>query len=1289
MANNPLYPGYINKKEGDPGNPIFPGFYSGKPITKRPNPTPLPEYGYDFADYMSALNQMGVDVANAPKWVVDRYIDDFKQNLKAAYNPQNIPLEQLDDYDPDVLPGVAAVSLSLNPDDWKDPKKQAEKTAKTWIKSATGIKFQKEGWKIEGIDFSDYDTRIKQGIWRRALGMEEDISMASGVSLAAAKALADNTEVMSEGRHGKGSGTGVLDLWNATDTVNTQRYSYRETAKSAIEFVSNIEGGPKRDNKHDEFLTSYTTAVKQEIDNRIFNPLLAELKAKGEKNAGGDDLKFEDLLNPTNTNQEAIIKGYLAGMEAKGLKDADQVYRAAQAFKIKQEMATGVKVLTDRVHHPGFGLTTEISKYAAGDRVTKKILLKHNVALAADAAHPAPYTNSFTPINDKIFGLGGSLGAPAAKGLVSDYKARIGELDKNLERLKRLGHGEAVERTVRDYQKYLENGKKILETFDEKRFKKDGLYRREFLNKLSNLNGNGKNIAGGTVFENSIARELLRDVEMDLILPGVSRGKRSSIKTQDQLGAHLGSLEQYVNGLKLVDPETGKAVSFTALKATRVAYRLEQERSAWAIGEVVDSITQGRFMERYVWNKISVKLTGFTPAELVQQKLKRVGTFGLIIDDDNLAEVFQKNRLFNAVFSNRFKMQLDGKNLTFRGGDSFRAVTTLWGFMDESIPKGLSVKGLQRNDVIDLLTGKKTIFDAGVNKGINWRKGSNYELSKIQNEIDAFKQWLRDNAAKLGIDPKNLEADGERIFKIYHELGSLHHNPKKLTVNITKRYMGVMDRVGMAATKIQMLITENKLFKATVGKVLSAKNWLAEAAAKAVGQFLNKIIIAAAGGATGGIGALLLLLTERLVKPLVRWATHGTINFLKNTVVGFLKGDWNAAFRQLNKSLYALLKFMMYVIGIPTLLLVTLTTGLMGTVLTTISPSDPARENSGYVNTAGVGFPEGENHVVKVTKDAIVTTTNGTVTNPTSSFENDLLASGISVRYVITITAKVDVPGANVAFTDTVTRINSDGTRQLYTTTHQFTESYVANRTYTYEIPSISIPSDSQDSLIRNVVSVGTPAVGTFLAGNVSYTRYFRIGNVASADCFEIRGFSGAEQGVLENALTNIGLKTGGFLSRLCEHSTPESPIILERISDTGTCGYANGKHVTFGNMCLSYYSSVNKMSYIAAHELGHVYHNTVYTNFSQNISSFPSGFAGVRSEDNGMTLPTYDNNCGTTNSISEDFAETIGDFVQVNVYGGCYASGVPDSFSAGDYDLFWEFFPAHRRFAEEVFSAP
>ena len=120
MATNPLYPGYKPKKPGEEpiNNPAYPGYYTGQALPKKPQSKDFVKpIEYNFDVFMEKIDEVGEEVSNlplaVPRWVKDRIVDDWKQQLKVSVSPTvNLDPTDLDDYATDDLVG-ATTKLSL------------------------------------------------------------------------------------------------------------------------------------------------------------------------------------------------------------------------------------------------------------------------------------------------------------------------------------------------------------------------------------------------------------------------------------------------------------------------------------------------------------------------------------------------------------------------------------------------------------------------------------------------------------------------------------------------------------------------------------------------------------------------------------------------------------------------------------------------------------------------------------------------------------------------------------------------------------------------------------------------------------------------------------------------------------------------------------------------------------------------------------------------------------------------------------------------------------------------
>ncbi|OGC72585.1 hypothetical protein A2414_02410 [candidate division WWE3 bacterium RIFOXYC1_FULL_42_13] len=1270
MANNPLFPGYIPQKEGDSTNPLFPGYSQGQRAYRPPPGVPLGKYEYNADYWLEQLDQMSFDAGNLPKWFLDRYVDDFKSNLKANYNPGDIPVEQLDDYDQDVMPGVSSISLTLDPTEWQDPGKVLEKTAKSWIKAGTGLRFQKKGWGLEAwpIDLTDYDTRVKSGMWRVAMGLQEDVSplgREGGVSITSAtKAMA-----------GSPDSSGTLFNFPEADYVDGVVKIYETMAKNVVDVQKVMQSGQKRDGKFDSFVSSLSKGIGTELNGKYSVPDLDDSGVQ----------KVDSKGNPLTKSKSRLE---LFSQLYSDPKQAENFQNAVKILAEKNKLANDMDIGMDGAISGRFGLKGALKARISGNTDEE----------ARWDSKESP-TGTQTRFDAKMASL---------KTNISNRLAATGDdsIDQIIERVKKidLASATALQKHTDMYKEYLRKVQDALNTYtgDD----------RQLYNKIANITVNGKELTGGGLFDPSIHRGLLRQMESDIILPG----KLTNIDKRFQIGTYLSELEQLskqpnlkgetLEQLFQMDGQVYKG--FFANKARMVASRLEIDRGSYAIQEFYDAVTEGKFMERYVWNKLSKKLVGYTPGEIATQTLNKVGYFGLVIDDSYISEGLRDSKLFNDVFRHKFTVELDNKDGIFQGGSKIKAI-----FLGdkrlaavETLGNTLSnVSPLGDADLLDLIGGKrkitdvlldengKTVFDAsgkiaqkyyGKKLPGFWSKDDHF-LETVQKQIDDFREWLAQNGAAVGISLADFEAMDataqKQVLALFHGLNK--ENQFYGSLKITKEFSGAIQRLGLSLNKLQNKIFGFELFQRIIRPALQIKTIVAEKISDVVATLITKFATKFLHVASGGATVVLDYLIEKVLKPLVRFITRKVVEFGQNFVGALAQGDINKAIAQIDKEIGQVVKFSMYVIGVPLILIYILVYGLFGTVLSSISPIDPTRDNSGYGGT-GAGLPQGENALIKIEKDVVVTFSSGSPpeTNPVESIENSELE--VTAQYIIKITPKVDIEGVSVVFSDVVTKITTNGESTVATLAdNQNLGAFTAGETYEITLDPVTIGAGFENSLVKNTLSVETPSFQGTAAETVTFVRYLRVGTPpVPMDCFVFQGFPGAERANFEAALWNISGITGTFLGTLCSDTRK---ITLSRVNGSGSyCGFAsNTGIITFNDTCVSYYTRLNATSYLLAHELGHIY-NFWRLNTSTAVTGFPGGFDSVKGLEGGRTLPTYDGNCSTNNSVGEDFAETIGDMVAINSFGSCSKTAVL-SYPLGDYNAFWEKFPWHRKFAQEV----
>lgn len=1318
MVDNPLFPGYKPRREGDSTNPLYPGYSEGQRPYRPPRGTPLGSFEYNADYWLKQIDQMSFDFGNIPKWFWERYENDFRDNLKAVYSPEAVPIEQLDDYDQDVFPGVSNVSLTLDPIEWKDPKKVLESTAKSWIKAGTGLRFKKEGWGLEAwpVDLTDYDTNVRTSMWKVAFGLQDP---ASDLGNAGAEAVVSATKA----RAGEDTGGDRIFRFTEAEYVVGPVKGYESMAKKAVEAQRYIKGGPKRDTKHDDFAGAMVSSINEELNGKYEYVLD---KVSGYKPVYKKDPTTNKITTEIETDDKGYEKYYNSQTKKEAYKKAVLVDDGkGQGGKIEKEIFVEYRTRT--------GVFEELfeNKDQAEAYRNAALIFKEKEDLASDMAHPTisgaisgPFGITSALMQRKLGNKNKEatmegIDVPGGtktrletridllKGNINDRIKPGGKIDKIVKNIRDIDpvSAEAVQKYADQYKEYLTKVKEALDAYDGND--------TALLNKLSNITVKGKSLTGGTLGNPSIHREFLRQIESDILIPG----KITRVDKKFQIGTYLKDLEQRaMSGTnkagekidQIFERENQEYKGFFANQARIVGARLEVDRGSYAIEEFYDAVTQGKFLERYVWNRLSKKMIGYTPGELVKKGLGSVGYFGLNIDDDTISDKLKNNGLFNSIFRHKFQVQIDNSEgvfdkfkgvsvikTKFLGSKDLAAVGTLGGILS-------NVKHLENDDLLKLITGDARLVDSkGINKDIAWVLGvskgkigdnqienfwdkvpgfwkkDEHHLRNVQEQIDNFRNWLILNGKELGItitDFKNMsDPDRKKVLALFNALNK--ENQFYGSLKITKEFSGALQRIGVGLNKLQDKIFGFALFQKTIKPLLQMKNIVAEKISELVSKFLTEIAKKGIHGLTGGASVVLDYLLEKVLKPAIRFVVRKVVEFGQNFVGALAQGNISKAMEQADKELVAVTKFAMYVIGVPLIVIYILVYGLFGTVLSSISPVDPTKDNSGYGGyPAYAGFPQGENNLIKIEKDVIV---NG-VTNPTESIPNDQLP--VTVTYVLKITTKVDL-AMPVNYTDIVSRIYSDNGNTASATIKTWTDSnpdsYVAGQTteITLDLGTINY----KDSLIKNEFTVTTPAYESYTEDTVRFVRYFRIGQPPSSiDCFTITGsgLTTALEGATMDALMEIEPKTGAFLSKLCANNSWE----IEFDSSSPECGWAGtaGK-VVFGSGCSSaYYLKDGVMPYLLAHELAHKYRGLYNT-----AEAIDASIAGL----DGRTLPTYDLNCGATdNSLSEDFSETVGNTVRINVFGNCASliiSMYPNA--ATRYEDFWNRYWQHRDYVQNV----
>jgi|GEM_PF-2079540 len=306
MANNPFYPGYApGKPKEDPVGPLYPGYFAGQALPRRPaSKNFIKPIEYDVDAYMQNIDDAARKVLLSPiagpRWVVERILDDWKENLKVSIKPKDvIEIAELDDYSTEDFPG-AVISLSLNPADWKkDPKKQALKTAKDWVKQATGLDFND----ITDSDFSDIVNKTNQKATQELFWKKGTDTMAEKAGEAMEGRMVAEGGLRSSRSSSPMNLRGVSVRGTDPDTGYpvTYKNNYQDAVLAMGNFVNQWDNPKERESKRNDYIYETAKAVNREVRTRINNPTYKPFQDKYEGALGMFNIKvglLDDINNP-------------------------------------------------------------------------------------------------------------------------------------------------------------------------------------------------------------------------------------------------------------------------------------------------------------------------------------------------------------------------------------------------------------------------------------------------------------------------------------------------------------------------------------------------------------------------------------------------------------------------------------------------------------------------------------------------------------------------------------------------------------------------------------------------------------------------------------------------------------------------------------------------------------------------------------------------------------------------------------------------------------------------------
>jgi len=867
-------------------NPFYSGYYPGGPFVRPPRnyvPRPTEYTPNDFDNYMTMMEDEFTNLLNAPK---DWFIYDTKQAVSTFAMTNSYSAEDFRAYaDEGDLPGVASVTIKLDPVDWAtDPLGQLKKTGEDWAKNV--------------FKWSDLLLQTERDrLWKPLLDGNEKQPIGFGAvvgTLGTGVVLSDLQGGPADRTPLQLRGLGVKKIEKrrfydaATDSVKEIDYAvdiYDDVANKFEKFVDDRGFAPNRMKSYGAFQQSMVEAVCAEFE----NDLVYETTASGA-------IKLDANNNPIVRVTSSENISHYAGLN---MMDTADVEFARQMDAFRDRAAAGKSM--EGVSKSMSKVSKELDKFGLGHGDVGKLqetLQAHQEAVKAaeDAiaqvrTHAAQmhidtkgFDNAIAQFEDvlaqsrvRLVDGSGTLSS-AAQRLVSgggdvifssDLKTQVDIMSKSLNGRALFGNG-----ALDNYRDYLTDA--------------------HFLGKHSQKSVLVRALEERTVGGRAVRRWM-----------AIGSGYHDRAEIQDLVQNVDGGrfFRQYVFVQKLQT----RIKNFTPSRWIKE----NLNRLNWFGLNVSDD---------YVWDKTH--------------------------EAHGIAKLTNSIYRDAKFFKNSFTLKIPELGIRFRaqGGDHFEAPLDLVRHLREGhfgdtaadpTTKVLAFSGANsaqnQKDFLEFINGKKTELIPIDAKDLTIQDARD-KFDKYQKKVEKFKKWLQEHADELGLkfDPTtgDLITDGvvgaqnmERLALVMHKLGDANR-----FASITAKYAGVLQKISKILNKFQ-----SGLFKKLTGVVAPiayVRNMLA--------QGFTTVIMGAFTAATGGLGAIAVPL-----KFALQWTVDKALKLGENLFKAIFKADLTELDKFLNKTGQLVVKltlFVVFFLGLASLPVIL----LMGVLLSSVSPHNPA-----------------------------------------------------------------------------------------------------------------------------------------------------------------------------------------------------------------------------------------------------------------------------------------------------------------------------------------------------------
>lgn len=956
------------------------GYYPGQGMSRPPKggkakPVKPREYDFDYVEKWLQQTYKEVDFSRVPAAIWNDIVSDVQRQLSVAATPNELgydPQVGLEYGDIDQTPGVA-VKININPKDWiDDPKKQIDKTAKDLKKAI-----------FNWDDIRNYVE--KKYFWEPVIGGHDNLAPAGSRNISPVAGVVEDD-----------LGMGVPGEMNPFQLTGIG-VEMPEKSKSGARLVFDIDGKPIKVLIKDD--KNVVTGSKEVLAGPDLLPLLDPVTgAQLVDNLGKPLYKTStDINKPVDVYERAgkSFLGFMDKVEASGSRNSAYVkfqFDAARAVEAELQTYIHSTVIDPNNFNPVLDKRTLVnpaiskSTVSAIEEYSNAVELGRQMGILRAGDDGRGGIGGLTKTLSKVAVIGGAEKKWDGKALVtvSIQDSLNGFKDKELKgakdavaNVRKSLSGDpkklaAFNSLISPFEANLKKAEEIVSKYVAMGSSIDGdrEVARRLLNELSRVGGKG------------VSRDFFAGYEQkyleNLINKAVMKGL-SPFDHQDD------TLARVINEVMGARESNGERSGLANIRRVLAVSKSSYEKNDY--GDFFRNVEDGTLIKKYVWPRLRARVENSLPAAMLKSKLQENYYFGLLYNEDWLelnvkkSGALEKNTKFylrtgiikaewdpkaRMLPKNVFSVNIDGVGkVKFQGGQHFSGVKNLHNVLTtptaEDKARGITT-GL--NAIINKKTGAITGFSDGGTQFIRFLNGNlsgklpgplssgGYldlmgatDPKKWMRQNNRFLAYLRVNKDQLKLTFKNGRlVESEENAKIIASLLTKLHKREGST-----DYISILAERATYLQKFSSLVNQvqSKILKITgrfIAPYVQLKNWITSKLSVLLAGVVTDTLSYLTGGLLAAIKPFVDKVLGKIFQFVIQFVLYETEAFVK----AVLKGDMSAFIKGIDKLVNNTVKIVMYIVGIPAVLVLLIALPFMGATLSTISPIDPT-EVGGYV----------------------------------------------------------------------------------------------------------------------------------------------------------------------------------------------------------------------------------------------------------------------------------------------------------------------------------------------------